>query len=648
MRLLSLYALGALFALSASPAAAQDAPDHTARTTLTPAPAEDPRFAAGSVTSLPLDDLAPGASLADAMLAAPGVAIQRQSSYGQPAFLSVRGGTPRQLVVLLNGVHVRLPVGLGFDLGSMGAEALSQAALWRGPAAAIFGAGALTGALELRTWQPDAQGWTARARSAGGSFGTWELGGRASAADGPWHAAASASWRASAGDFAFVDEQGSAHQRLNNDHTRLQSMGAAGWSDGQTQAQLVALYERGEAGVAGPGEFQRALGGARGADQRLVGAASVRARDLAAGAWGAMDGEAALGLHWRAQRYQNPRTILGGGALHTSSTLLGVEASAQPMWTFRTVQNFLVARAEGRVEGYTGLSDAPGAVDIEATRWTGAVGVVDEQLWGDLSLMAALRAERVEDEVRGFTLMTPALGARYQAARWLVLRASAAQTARAPDLDELYLREETVRGFDGLRPETARSAEVGVRMGRARDVWGLELTGFVRRTDDLILFLPVTSYLFEATNLARSDAHGAEICARLAPHPRTSLRGAYTWTQARLDGVAGLPVPGQPQHRAQLRAEADAGRLARWLPDAMLYTLLDARSPIALDAFGRQENPALVTLDAGLRVSPFGWFTLGIEGKNLFDVRTGVDSLQRPLPGRALYVSLGVAGQGGW
>ncbi len=645
MRLISSHALCALAAVSF---AAQARADDTARTTLKPSPAEDSRFTAGSASALPLDTLGAGTSVADAMLAAPGVSIQRQSSYGQPAFLSVRGGTPRQLVVLLNGVHVRMPSGLGFDLGSLGADALSSATLWRGPGAALWGAGALTGALELRTWRPDDAGWTARTRTTGGSFGTWEAGARASAARGAWHGAASATLRASAGDFDFIDPQGVASQRINNDHARLQAMGAAGWSGDASQADLVALFEQGEAGVAGPGEFQRASAQARMADRRLVGAASWRARDVAAGSWGALDVSAGAGLHWRTQRYENPRAFIGGGALNTDSSLLGLELSAEPMWSFSGAQNYLRARVEGRVEGYTGGSSAPGEAPIDARRWVGAAGLVDEQLVGPVSLTGALRVDRVADDARAFTLWTPAFGAHWQAHRRFVARASVAQTTRAPDLDELYLRAEGVRGDPELSPEVARSAEIAARVGHARDVAGLEVVGFARRTEQLILFLPVTAYLFEAMNLPLSEAYGVEVSALWRPHPRLNLRAVYTLTEATLDGVAGLPVPGQPRHRAQGRIDGELSRLLPWLSGAQVFALADARSSIALDPFGRIENPALVTLDAGLRAQPGSWLELGFEARNLLDVQTGVDSLQRPLPGRALYFSLGLSGHGGW
>jgi vitamin B12 transporter len=625
--------------------------DDTARTTLSPAAGEDARFVAGSATRLPLDARGAGTSVAEAMLAAPGVSIQRQSSYGQPAFLSIRGGTPRQLVVLLNGVHVRMPAGLGFDLGSLGADAFASATLWRGPGAAIWGAGALSGALELRTWSPRAPGWSASARTAGGSFGTWEAGARASAARGAWRGAASAAWRASEGAFGFVDGQGVAHQRLNNDHARVQAMGAAGWSTPATQAvqaDVVALFEQGEAGVAGPGEFQRSFSQARLADRRLVGAVSWRARDLASGAWGALDAQAGLGLHWRTQRYHNPQTFLGAGTLTTTSALLGLEGSAEPMWSFSALGNTLRARVEGRVEDYAGESSEAGVMPIDVTRWIGAVGASDEQIVGPVTLIGAARVERVSDARRAFLLFTPALGAHVQAASRLVLRASVAQTTRAPDLDELYLQTESVRGDAGLEPERAQSAEVAARFGRARDALGVEVVGFGRRTEQLILFLPVTATLFEATNLPLATALGVEGSAVWSPHRRASLRAVYTFTDATLDGVAGLPVPGQPRHRAQARVDGALGGLAPWVADLQVFGLVDARSAIALDGFGRIENPALVTLDAGLRVWPLAWLEVRLDGRNLLDVRTGVDALQRPLPGRSVYLSLGVSGRGGW
>ncbi|MFU8804491.1 MAG: TonB-dependent receptor, partial [Bradymonadaceae bacterium] len=81
---------------------------------------EDPRFASGFVSRLSVEHLfGRGRNLGQALSLVPGLYVRRQSSFGQPAFVSLRGGNPRQLVVLFDGMRISVPAGLGFDVGQL-------------------------------------------------------------------------------------------------------------------------------------------------------------------------------------------------------------------------------------------------------------------------------------------------------------------------------------------------------------------------------------------------------------------------------------------------------------------------------------------------------------------------------------------------
>ncbi|WP_230470195.1 TonB-dependent receptor, partial [Lujinxingia vulgaris] len=94
---------------------------------------EDARHPSGFVTRVRLGDGgAAEETLGAALEQVEGVQLSRASSPGQPAYVSVRGGSPRQLVVYLDGLRLSSPAGLGFDVGQLGVGGLASADVFRG------------------------------------------------------------------------------------------------------------------------------------------------------------------------------------------------------------------------------------------------------------------------------------------------------------------------------------------------------------------------------------------------------------------------------------------------------------------------------------------------------------------------------------
>ena len=609
---------------------------------------EDPRLPSGFVTRVDISDTSPGeGGLTGALERAPGLYVRRQSSYGQPAYVQVRGGNPRQVVVLLNGVRVRVPSGLGFDVGSLSATGLDEARVFRGGAGMIYGAGALTGAVALRSAPEEDQGHRLSARATGGSFGTREV--QVLAEDTSEELGAgrfAASWRQSEGDFAFVDEQGTRHVRLNNDHRRLHVLGSGAWYGAGRHLGGTILFDQGWSGVAGPSEFQRAYGRARFEERRLIVTTDATVRDILGGDGWTVDFARVFGMQWRDQRYANPEAVLGGGDYDARSTVINTEGGAE-FSLYTQANNFARLRLESRREDYDGRQSATGLPgQLAATRSTQGVSLTDEQLLagGRVSLIGVARAERIASErlERWRWPVTGALGAVWRARPWLRLATNAARTWRPPDFDELYLDTEFVRGDPGLDPERAWQTDVGARLGRARGPWRAEVVGFWGRTQDLITFLPVTAYLYRAANFATVTSRGVEASGDVALWPRLPVGVSYTFTDAWRQALPWAPLPNQPRHRLEWDAALNLRRID-WLgdwPRLRLEARAAWRSRIALDSFDSRSNPAWWRLDVGLVASPRTWLTGRCDLNNLLDYQRAVDGLQRPLPGRSLFCSI--------
>src|SRR5690554_1180382 len=170
---------------------------------------EHRRIPSGFVTRVDVDDAAQnGRDLSDILEEVAGVSMRRSAGFGRPAFASVRGGNSRQLSVSLNGMRVRAPAGIGFDIGSLSLAGLYSAAVYRGPAAVVQGSGGLSGALDLRTRLPQGSGQSVSATAMGGSFGTYGLTAKSTLSRRDYAMRLDANWQQSQGDFDFIDAQG--------------------------------------------------------------------------------------------------------------------------------------------------------------------------------------------------------------------------------------------------------------------------------------------------------------------------------------------------------------------------------------------------------------------------------------------------------
>ena len=632
-----------LLVLGARTARAQTDP-HTVETRADSSQSvEDPRIPSGFVTRIDLgeDDLA-GDGLASALESAPGISIRRQSSFGQPAYLQIRGGNPRQVVVLLNGIRVKVPSGLGFDVGSLGIAGFDSARLYRGSSGVIHGAGALAGALELRAAPTRTRGWMTRGKLLTGSFGTRELSARAEGANHLGSARLTASQRMSRGDFSFEDRQQVSARRNNNAHQRTSVLASGAWRSMGRRLGGTVFYEQGRSGVPGPSEFQQVFGSSTFTEKRLIAATDSEIRDILSGQGWSIDFERAFGLQWRDQIYANPNAVLGGGAFESNSTSVGLDSSVSAA-LYNQSNNFLRARLSARRENLdTSTSDSS---RLHAQRATLGAALSDEQLLFDerLSLVGVARLEKIEELERTWTPFTGAVGALVRPAAWMTLRGNVARTFRAPDFDELYLQTEFIRGNPELEPEKGALTDLGIGLHRQDERLSGELTFFGGVTRDQIAFLPASAYLIEARNLGRVRTLGAEVSAAALPHPRLPLSANYTLTDAvRTD--ASLPLPNQPRHRINATAQLDLSHLslsaARALPALRLETRVAWRSAIALDTFATTQNPGWWRLDAGAVISPTSWLRLRADGTNLLNYRRAVDGLQRPLPGRAFFLSI--------
>lgn len=100
-------------------------------------------------------------NLNDLLQALPGVSINRQGGAGGVTSFYVRGGEPNFAVVMLDGVQVNNPTntrGGSFDFSTIDVSMIERIELIRGPQSAVYGADALSGAINIITRRAPAEG----------------------------------------------------------------------------------------------------------------------------------------------------------------------------------------------------------------------------------------------------------------------------------------------------------------------------------------------------------------------------------------------------------------------------------------------------------------------------------------------------------
>jgi vitamin B12 transporter len=531
--------------------------------------------------------------------------------------VTLRGGAGAQALVVVDGVPLRLPFARGFDLGLLPAELLETVEVARGGQGAAWGDGALTGALVLRSRDGGRPHQSVTLTL--GSFGTAQ----AAAVVAGEGLSATASYQRTDGDFGYTSSlvglPDVARVRENNDSQRAAvSLGARGGAlGGVLEVRGAGAFRA--AGVPGladtPGESrvarERAWHGRVQANLR-------RPLDLGDG------GELVVALHGAVLdlAYRDPAQ---GVVSDVGMVVAGADAGA----TLGVFEAHLVqVQLQGAGEGVYG-ADYP-------ARWRLGAAVTDEWALGNLTVFGALRGQGVGGQA--FALL-PRLGLRYQVTDALHLRAGAGRSLRTPTLDELYHPVEVAfSGNPELRAERAWEAEVGA--GLAAGGLSAQLTGYLRRIEDAVLYLNRDAFLVRPENVGAARAAGGELelgaRGRLGP---VRLQGeAQGSLLASVLDATGARLPTQPVWSFALDGLAALGPVA-------VDTTLRGFGPTYVNLRPSEENrvQAYLRWDAGVRVSVGRYVTVGAEVLNLLDVRTLASVNRFPLPGRTFFATLRIS-----
>jgi outer membrane cobalamin receptor len=593
----------ALLLVAASGAAAQDTYRQTVVVTASATPAELGTVTR-SVTVITREEIEalPLPSLADVLRLASSIDVRARGERGVQTDFSVRGAGFGQMLVLVDGVRIN-DAQSGHHNGDIPVplDAIDRVEIMYGPGSSLFGADAFGGTVNVIT-RHDAAPPTVTV--GGGSFGSAQLRGQASAGRGGVSEAVAGSFDRSGG---FIDGR-------DFKTAMLRSRTAFGPSTTVSLSYAwKAFGARNFYGAASTGDaFSREW-----TNQTLVSA--THAFGTAAG-W-SITGDASYRTH-------------GDEFVFTPGTAASVHR------THETLGGLSATRSVAHGGRVTLGGDGGGT-------WIRSNNLGDHTLqrisgFGEWRQPAGARAQfdaslRFDQYSEFGSSWSPAAGVSWWAARGVRLRASAGRAFRVPTFTERYYSDRNHLARPDVGPEHSWAGEGGVDWFPGTG-WLVQATAFVRSDHDVIDWLcsnalcgtPAATDRWHTFNVRDVDTTGGEVTLR-----RTFAGGAFAQI-----GYTGLSV--------------DAPAITQLSKYVLDYT------PRSLAAAG------LVPLGAGVkfaprvearrRVRPTGTadyvlldarlsrrlgtdYEVAVDGTNLFDVEYE-ENVGVRMPGAAVMVQL--------
>ncbi|MCJ2185023.1 TonB-dependent receptor [Novosphingobium sp. 1949] len=205
----------------------------------------------------------------------------------------------------------------------------------------------------------------------------------------------------------------------------------------------------------------------------------------------------------------------------------------------------------------------------------------------------------------------------------VALRAAAYSSLRLPTLNELYrpyvVYPITTNANAALKPERLRGYEAGLELTPATGI-SLSLTAFDNRLKDAIANVTIDDTTRERQNVDAIHARGLEASAALRLG-QISFDGSLSWTHAEVEAT-GDQAALDGMRPAQVPKLAASATLA-WTPrDRWRFaTTLRHVGRQFEDDLETEALPAATTLDAYAQVPVFTGFSVILRGENLFDER---------------------------
>ena len=501
---------------------------------------EQPRDEVGqAITIIDADTIARRQSVdvVDLLATTPGVRFNRSGSTGSVASISLRGAETTQTLVLIDGVKVNDPSGIGdgYDFGHLLTGNIDRIEVLRGSNSVVHGSQAIGGVVSLMTATP-AEGFAADASAEYGYSDTLnakaDVSGTAGAISG---GIGGAYFRTDGISSAAVGTEKDGYKNFAG-NARLK----VAFSDALS-LDLRGYYINADL------DYDSFFGApADSADvaklDQYVGYAGLNL--------GLFDGNftSRAAVTWmRGERdYYFVRGTAPDYGYSGSNLRFEYQGVVTPVQQAKLIFGYEHERPDYDFFGF-GSTDSQKA-DIDSVY---ALGII--QPVTGLSLSGGVRHDD-HSQFGGAT--TFGANANYSPnAGATNFRLSYGEGFKAPSLYQLY---DAFSGNAALRPERSKSYDIGVDQSLAEGRALISLTAFLRNTDDQINYDNAT---FTYGNIDRTRAKGVEATLALKPVDALNVTASYSYIDARdrsgRPAFDGKRLPRRAEHAVSLSADYD-------------------------------------------------------------------------------------------
>lgn len=502
--LVSLFALAA-----AAPAIAQTSNPEDDTIVVTATGIEQPQDQVGqAITVIDAQTIETRQSIdvVDLLATTPGIRFNRNGPIGGVTGVSIRGAETSQTLVLLDGVKINDPAGIGeaYNFGPLLTGNIRRIEVLRGSNSVVHGSQAIGGVVNVMTGTPDT-GFGANASAEYGSFDTFNVKGDVSGTAGLASGGIGAAWLRTDGISARTNnterdgfENFAGNARLSLAFSDAISLDLRGY-----YINSDVDYDGFAAPFADVSKLDQYVGYAglnvALADGAFTSRAAVTYLRNDRTDFAIRDSAPSFGYRGKTLRFEYQGVVT---PVEAAKLLFGYEHE-KPEYDFFGFGSRNGASAN--LDSVYGLAIVQPVAGLSVT---GGVRHVDHSQFGGATTFGANAN------------YSPNGGATN-------LRASYGEGFRAPALYELY---DTFSGNRNLRPERSQSYDIGLDQRFLDGAAVIALTAFQRDTKSQINFDNST---FTYNNIDRTRAKGVEASLALRPVEALSFTAAYSYIDAR-------------------------------------------------------------------------------------------------------------------
>ncbi len=442
-----------------------------------------------------------------------GLEIMDYGSQGDVKAISIRGSSPEQVLIMIDGQVVNDPQTGKIDLGLIPSDMIKKIEVYRGPASALYGANALGGVINIITKSGEEE----KKGTAGVNYGSYST------------QKYQASYQNKSDDMGYFFTGGYYKTEGDRENSQLDKVSLMGKIskevDQQTDLYLAIRYHDYQRGLPGSLDYPtpNAQQDDRNFNLNFKWQKREEDKDINIMAW----------YDFHRLYYDNPDEWGHAGAsIHKTHTIglsfdnthynfsfnnENIESDHTFTWGGEIKQHSLDSTDIGTQQ------DLNGAVFIQDV-WLPA----EER---DLSITAGLRYDYHQIFGGQFN---PRIGISYRLQDELSIHASVGRAYRAPTYDDLYWPEDGyVGGNPNLLPETAWAYEVGLHFINEEGDTQAELNIFRKNVNDLINWATDSEGVWRPSNIGSARVGGAEVILKKEIDEHFLGNINYTYLNAR-------------------------------------------------------------------------------------------------------------------